>query len=77
MEKLRENVMLTKILFAPKFNATCRTLPQWRFIKAKRLSPFSFQTKWKCNVRSLKTFTLNESGNLEKCGFITKALTQC
>ena len=40
------------------------------------MSPFSFQTKWQCNVRSLKTFTLNESGTLENYGYNTKALTQ-
>ena len=51
-------------------------MPKRRFIKAKRFSPFSFQTKWKCNARSLKTFTLHESGTLKNCGYITKALTQ-
>ena len=51
-------------------------MPKRRFIKEKRLSPFCFQTKWKCNVRSLKTFTLHESGTLKNCGYITKALTQ-
>ena len=51
-------------------------MPKRRFIKSKRLSPFSFETKWKCNVRSLKTFTLHESGTLKNCGYITKALTQ-
>ena len=30
----------------------------------------------KCNVRSLKIFTLHESGTLKNCGYITKALTQ-
>ena len=51
-------------------------MPKRRFIKAKRLSPFSFQTKCKCNVRSLKTFTLHGGGTLRNCGYITKALTQ-
>ena len=50
-------------------------MPKRRFIKAKRLSSFSFQTKWKCNVRFLKTFTLHESGTLKNCGYITKAST--
>ena len=58
--------------------ATCRTMPQGRFMKAKHLSPFSFQTKLKCNVRSLKIFTLHaESGILKNCGYITKALISC
>ena len=51
-------------------------MPKRRFIKAKCLPPFCFQTKWKCNVRSLKTFSLHESGTLKNCGYITKALTQ-
>jgi len=52
-------------------------MPKRRFIKEKRLSPFCFQTKWKCNVRSLKTFTLHKSGMLKNCGYISiKALTQ-
>ena len=51
-------------------------MPKRRFIKEKRLSLFCFQTKWKCNVRSLKTFTLHESGTLKNCGCITLALTQ-
>ena len=29
-----------------------------------------------CNVRSLKIFTLHESGTLKNCGFITLAVTQ-
>ena len=45
-------------------------------MKAKHLSPFSFQTKLKCNVRSLKIFTLHESGTLKNCDYITKALTK-
>ena len=52
-----------------------KTMPKRRFIKEKRLSLFCFQTKWKCNVRSLKTFTLHESGTLKYCGYITKVLT--
>ena len=48
-------------------------MPKRRFIKAKRLSPFSFQTKWKCNLRYLKTFIFHESGTLKNCGYITKA----
>ena len=65
-----------KIFFALKFIANCESMHNWRFIKAKRLSSFSFQTKWNCNVRSLNTFTFNKSGMWENCGYINKALSQ-
>jgi len=61
------------MFFALKFIETCRAMPQLRFNKAKRLSTFNIQIKWKCNVSSLK----HESGTLKNCGFITKGLTQC